>query len=173
MTAKWELELDLISKGKKNPKVFTEEMRNYAKELVQDVKGSSEKFRHDNVTGKKCPDCGKYMLEVSGKNGKMLVCQDRECGHRENLSRFTNARCPECHKKLELRGQGEGQIYVCANTNCSFREKASSFNKRFDKKSDKVNKKEVSNIMKKMKKESDAPINNAFADLMSMFGKEE
>lgn len=173
MTAKWELELDLISKGKKNPKVFTEEMRNYAKELVQDVKGSSDKFRHDNVTGKKCPDCGKYMLEVSGKNGKMLVCQDRECGHRENLSRFTNARCPECHKKLELRGQGEGQIYVCANTNCSFREKASSFNKRFDNKENKNSKRDVQNYMKKMKKESDAPINNAFADLMSMFGKEE
>jgi DNA topoisomerase-3 len=173
MTAKWELELDLISKGKKDPKVFTEDMRNYAKELVEDVKGSSDKFRHDNITGKKCPECGKYMLEVSGKNGKMLVCQDRECGHRENLSRFTNVRCPECHKRLELRGQGEGQIYVCPNSNCSFREKASSFNKRFDKKSDKVNKKEVANMMKKMKKESDAPINDAFAGLMSMFDKDK
>ena len=34
-----------------------------------------------------CPDCGKPMLEVNGKKGKMLVCQDRECGHRKNVSR--------------------------------------------------------------------------------------
>lgn len=173
MTAKWELELELISKGKKDPRAFTEEMRKYAAELVQEVKGSSDKFKHDNLTGKKCPQCGKYMLEVKGKHGVMNVCQDRACGHRENISKFTNARCPECKKRLELRGQGEGQIYVCPNTNCNFREKASSFNKRFDNKADKVNKREVSNIMKKMKQEANEPINNPFGDLMAMFNKDK
>lgn len=173
MTAKWELELDLISKGKKDPRIFTEEMRKYAAELVQEVKGSSDKFKHENLTGKKCPQCGKYMLEVKGKFGVMNVCQDRACGHRENLSKFTNARCPECKKKLELRGQGEGQIYVCINTNCNFREKAAQFNKRFDSKGDKVNKKEVANIMKKMKQEANEPINNPFGDLMAMFNKDK
>lgn len=167
MTAKWELELEQISKGKKDPRVFTEEMRTYAAELVGNVKGSTDKFKHDNLSGAKCPDCGKYMLEVKGKNGRMLICQDRECGHRENLGRLTNARCPECHKKLELRGQGEGKIYVCTNINCSFREKASSFNKRFDSKSDKVSKREVSNMMKKMKQESEAPINSALAEALA------
>lgn len=169
MTAKWELELELISKGKKDSRAFTEEMRKYAEELVQEVKGSSDKFKHDNLTGKKCPECGKYMLEVKGKHGIMNVCQDRACGHRENVSKFTNARCPQCHKRLELRGEGEGQIYVCANSNCTFREKASSFNKRFDNKAEKVNKREVANIMKKMKQESKEPLNNPFADLMYMF----
>lgn len=173
MTAKWELELELISKGKKDPRAFTEEMRRYAAELVQEVKGSSDKFKHDNLTGKKCPQCGKYMLEVKGKHGVMNVCQDRACGHRENISKFTNARCPECKKRLELRGQGEGQIYVCPNTNCNFREKAASFNKRFDNKADKVNKREVSNIMKKMKQEANEPINNPFGDLMAMFNKDK
>jgi DNA topoisomerase-3 len=173
MTAKWELELDLISKGQKDPRSFTEEMRNYAAQLVQEVKGSSDKFKHENLTGKKCPECGKYMLEVKGKHGVMNVCQDRACGHRENISKVTNARCPECKKKLELRGQGEGQIYVCPNTNCNFREKAAKFNKRFDSKDDKANKKEVANIMKKMKQEANEPINNPFADLMSMFNKDK
>lgn len=172
LTAEWEMELELISKGKKNPKDFTERMRSYAAELVQEVKGSSDKFRHDNITGKKCPECGKYMLEVKGKHGVMHVCQDRACGHRENVSRFTNARCPECKKKLELRGQGEGQIYVCASPTCNFREKASVFNKRFDKKSDKVNKRDVNNYMKKLKKESEV-INNPFGDLMSLFDKDK
>jgi len=169
LTAEWEMELELISKGKRNPKDFIERMRSYASELVQEVKGSSDKFKHDNITGKKCPECGKYMLEVKGKHGVMNVCQDRACGHRENVSKFTNARCPECHKRLELRGQGEGQIYVCANTNCNFREKASMFNKRFNSKADKVNKRDVNNYMKKLKKESEEVINNPFGDLMNMF----
>ncbi|WP_027631371.1 DNA topoisomerase III [Clostridium hydrogeniformans] len=172
MTAKWELALELISKGKKDPKAFTDEMREYACELVKDVKGSSEKFKHDNITGKKCPECGKYMLEVKGKHGVMNVCQDRACGHRENVSKFTNARCPECKKRLELRGKGDGQIYVCPNSNCNFREKASVFSKRFDK-NDKVNKREVNNIMKKMKKEAEEPLNNPFGDLMNMFNKDK
>ncbi|MBU3228566.1 DNA topoisomerase III [Clostridium algidicarnis] len=171
LTAQWELELDLISKGKKDPKVFTDNMRKYATELVSDVKGSSEKFKHDNLTGKKCPECGKYMLEVKGKYGIMNVCQDRACGHRENVSKITNARCPDCKKKLELRGQGDGQIYICANKNCNFREKASQFNKRFDNKNDKANKKEVSNIMKQMKKEANEPINNPFSALGDLFKK--
>lgn len=169
LTAKWEKKLDEISKGKADAHKFIREMRNYATALVEDVKNDSSKFVHDNKTGKKCPNCGKYLLEVKGKNGTMNVCQDRECGYRENVSRVTNARCPECKKKLELRGQGEGQIYVCPNTNCSFREKASLFNKRFDSKSDKVNKREVNNIMKKMKKEAEEDINNPFASLGDLF----
>ena len=167
LTANWEKELELISKGKMRDSIFIGKMRDYSSKLVEDVKGSGDKFKHDNLTGNKCPNCGKYMLEVSGKQGKMLVCQDRECGYRENLSRLTNARCPECKKRLELKGHGEGQIYICPNNNCNFREKASSFNKRFESKGDKVNKREVANVMKKMKKESEAPINNAFAEALS------
>lgn len=167
LTAKWEGQLDAISKGKLNGVSFVNEIKGYASKLVDDVKGSKDTFKYDNLTGTKCPECGKYMLQVNGKKGRMLVCQDRECGHRENLAMFTNVRCPECHKKLELRGEGEGRIYVCPN--CSFREKYSSFQKRFKGNNNKVNKREVSNYMKKMKKEAEAPINNAFADLMSMF----
>lgn len=164
LTAKWEKKLDGISKGKEDSNLFIKEMRNYAVALIESIKGTDSKFIHDNKTGKKCPNCGKYLLEVKGKNGVMNVCQDRECGYRESVSRNTNARCPECKKKLELRGHGEGQIYVCPNTNCTFREKASVFNKRFNSKSDKVNKKEVNNIMKKMKKEAEEPLNNPFAE---------
>lgn len=170
LTAKWEKELDDISKGKANPNNFTEEMKKYSIKLIEDVKNEGAKFHHDNQTGKKCPNCGKYLLEVNGKNGRMLVCQDRECGYRENLARLTNARCPECKKKLELRGQGEGKIYVCPGATCNFREKASSFEKRFDKKG-KVDKREVNNIMKKMKKEAEEFNNNPFADILSSLKK--
>ncbi|WP_297423735.1 DNA topoisomerase III [Clostridium sp.] len=166
LTAKWEKRLDEIAKGKSSDHEFIREMRNYAIALVEDVKGGSTKFVHDNKTGKKCPNCGKYLLEVKGKNGVMNVCQDRECGYRESVARATNARCPECKKKLELRGHGEGAIYVCPGSNCNFREKASQFKKRFES-SGKVDKREVNNYMKKMKKEAEEFNENPFAALLN------
>lgn len=165
LTAKWERELDLISRGKMDGNTFVEKMKQYTEKLVKIVKNSTDKYIHDNLTGNKCPACGKYMLEVKSKTGRMLVCQDRECGHREMLSKFTNARCPECHKKLELRGQGEGQIYVC--TNCHFKEKLSSFNKRFKENNHKVDKRDVEKYIKKLRKENETPINSALSDALS------
>ncbi|WP_294156541.1 DNA topoisomerase III [uncultured Clostridium sp.] len=167
LTAKWESQLDEIAKGKRDDHSFVKEMKNYSVALVEDVKCASSKFVYDNKTGKKCPDCGKYLLEVKGKNGTMNICQDRECGYRENVSRVTNARCPECKKKLELRGHGDGSIYVCPGANCNFREKASVFKKRFEK-GGKIDKREVNKIIHKMKKEAEqeAMSDNPFAALL-------
>lgn len=166
LTANWEEMLEKISKGQGDPKRFIKDIRNYTVALVEDVKLGESKFHHDNLTGKKCPECGKYMLEVKGKNGVINICQDRECGYRENISKVTNARCPECKKRLELRGHGEGKIYICTGANCNFREKESQFKKRFEK-NNKTNKREVNKIMQKMKKEAKEDINNPFADLLS------
>lgn len=171
LTAKWEKTLEEVSRGKKDSNIFLKNMREYAVELVNDVKSSNDRFKYDNLTGKKCPNCGKYMLEVKGKYGVMNVCQDRNCGYKENVSKFTNARCPECHKKLELRGKGDGQIYVCPN--CSFREKLSSFNNRFNKNSGNLSKKDTIKYMKKLNKQNDAPINSALADALSKFKDQE
>ena len=165
LTAQWENELERISQGKQNPKVFMERIRAYSNDLVQDVKGASSKYVHDNMTGKRCPQCGKFLLEVKGKHGKLYVCQDRECGHKETVSKFTNTRCPNCHKKLELRGEGEGQIYVC--TTCTFREKLSSFNKKYRNNSEKVDKKSVQRYLKRQQKaeEGNFAFAEAFGDL--------
>lgn len=170
LTAKWENVLDQIAKGKKDNHLFIKEMKNYSVALVEDVKCADSKFVHDNKTGKKCPNCGKYLLEVKGKNGIMNVCQDRECGYRENVARITNARCPECKKRLELRGHGDGKIYVCPGATCNFREKASVFEKRFDKKG-KIDKRQVNNYMKKLQKEAEqeAMNDNPFSSLLGKF----
>ena len=79
-----------------------EEIRSYTVELIDEIKTEEGTFRHDNLTNKKCPNCGKRLLAVNGKNAKLLVCQDRECGYRETISRTTNARCPKCHKRMEM-----------------------------------------------------------------------
>ncbi|MFE3577055.1 DNA topoisomerase III [Lysinibacillus sp. NPDC059133] len=162
-TAEWEQKLELISKGKLKKDVFINEMKKHTQEIVAEIKGSDKKYKHDNISTKSCPDCGKPMLEVNGKKGKMLVCQDRECGHRKNVSRVTNARCPQCKKKLELRGEGDGQIFVCK---CGYREKLSAFEARRKKEGGgKVDKRSVQKYMKQQEKEVE-PINNAFANLL-------
>lgn len=86
LTGEWEQKLEAIAKGKLKKEVFISEMKNYTKEIVSEIKSSDKKYKHDNISTKSCPDCGKPMLEVNGKKGKMLVCQDRECGHRKRIS---------------------------------------------------------------------------------------
>lgn len=163
LTAEWEQKLEAIAKGKLRKNTFIEEMEIYSKDITNEIKNSDETFRHDNISRVKCPQCGKYMLEVKGKKGKMLVCQDRECGYRKNISKVTNARCPNCHKKLELRGEGEGQIFVCS---CGYREKLSSFNERRKKEKNSVSKKEVSKYLKEQNKFKNEAINTDLADAL-------
>lgn len=163
LTAEWEKKLGLIEKGKLDRKTFIKEMKEYSKSIVKEIKNSEKEFKHDNLTRTKCPDCGKFMLEVKNKRGKMYVCQDRECNHRINISQTTNARCPNCRKRLELRGQGEGQIFTCV---CGHREKLSTFNERKKKERNRPNKREISIYLKEQKKENE-PLNTDLADALS------
>ncbi|WP_416827981.1 DNA topoisomerase III [Ectobacillus polymachus] len=162
-TAEWEQKLELIAKGKLKKDVFINEMKKHTKEIVAEIKASDKKYKHDNISTKSCPDCGKPMLEVNGKKGKMLVCQDRECGYRKNVARVTNARCPQCKKKMELRGEGEGQIFACK---CGYREKLSAFQARRKKESGgKVDKRTVQKYLKNQDKDEE-PLNNALAEAL-------
>ncbi len=163
LTAQWELRLKAISQGKESEKKFMREIEDYTKSLIREIRESDGKFRHDNMTRHKCPQCGKFMLEVNGKHGKMLVCQDRECGYRETISRHTNARCPVCHKKMELVGKGDSQRFVCS---CGHKEKLSAFQDRKNREGKGANKRDVANYMKKQAKEAESPINSAFADAL-------
>lgn len=164
LTAQWEMRLQAIAKGKETDRHFMREIEGYTKSLIQEIKTASGTFRHDNITRTKCPQCGKFMLEVNGKHGRMLICQDRECGYRETLSRLTNARCPVCHKKLELVGKGDGQRFVCS---CGYKEKLSAFQERKKKEGKGASKKDVNAYLRKQAKEAEQPINNAFADALS------
>ncbi len=163
LTAKWEQQLSLISKGKANSNAFVGDMKNYAKKLVGAVIASSEQFKHDNLTREKCPECGKYLLEVNGKKGKMHVCPDRECGYRKSVTVISNARCPECHKKMEIRGEGDNKSFYCS---CGYREKLDAFKKR---KGEQVDKKDVAKFMRQQDK--DESINSALAEALAKWKK--
>ena len=161
LTARLEMNLSQVAKGSLKKQVLMNEMVAYTKEIIDEIKEADGKFRHDNLTNTKCPKCGKKMLSVSGKNSKMLVCQDRECGHRETIERTSNARCPVCHKKLSLKGKGEAQIFTCV---CGYKEKLSAFTERRKKEGAGVSKKDVAKYLNQQKKEASEPLNNPFAD---------
>ncbi|WP_075618446.1 DNA topoisomerase III [Paenisporosarcina indica] len=167
LTGEWEQRLTKIAKGTMKKEQFMKDMVMFSKKVVTQIKQSEQKFKHDNVTGKTCPTCNKNLLEVNGKRGKMLVCQDRECGYKKNVAMQTNARCPVCHKKLEMRGEGEGKIFVCK---CGHREKLSAFEKRRESSGGaKANKKDVQKFLK----QQDEPQNTAMAEALKKLLNQE
>ena len=164
LTADWERKLSQIAKGQLHQGDFLCQIREYTCEIVDEIKTGEGTFRHDNLTNKVCPRCGKKLLAVNGKNSKMLVCQDRECGYRETVSRTTNARCPKCHKRMEMYVKGKEETFVCA---CGYKEKLSAFQARRQKEGAGVGKRDVQNYLRKQQKEAKEPVNNAFAQALS------
>ncbi|MGI5921869.1 MAG: DNA topoisomerase III [Syntrophomonadaceae bacterium] len=83
LTAQWEKKLADIARGKGDKNTFLSGIRENTVELVESVKTDQSIYKPDNISRTKCPSCGKLMLIVNSKRGKMLVCPDRECGHRQ------------------------------------------------------------------------------------------
>ena len=171
LTADWEMRLSRIAHGNLGKKVFLKDIRGYTRELIGEIRSGEGTFRHDNLTNTKCPVCGKRMLAVNGKNSKMLVCQDRACGHRETISRLTNARCPNCHRRMELYLKGKEDTFICSA--CGYKEKLSSFQARREKEGAGVSKRDVQRYLNKQKKEAQEPINNAFAQALAKINLKE
>lgn len=163
LTGEWEQKLSDIASGKLKRQTFVNQMRQYAESIVGEIKSSEASYKHDNITTTKCPECGKPMLAVNGKRGKMLVCQDRECGTRKTVSQITNSRCPKCYKKLELRGEGENRMFACV---CGHREKLSTYNKRKQEQKKQGSKRDVQKYLREQEKSAE-PMNSALADALA------
>lgn len=164
LTADWEMKLARIAKGKMNKEQFMNEIKSYTKELLEEIKTSEGKFHYDNLTNKICPNCGKRLLLVNGKNNKKLVCQDRQCGYKETIARLTNARCPVCHKKMELIGKDEKQTFICS---CGHKERLTAFEERRKKEGGGVSKKDVKKYMEQQKKEAKEPVNTGMLNALA------
>ena len=161
LTAAWEMKLSDIAKGKQKKDHFIQEIETYTDERIHESRTAEGSFRHDNLTNTRCPRCQKRMLAVNGKNSRLLVCQDRECGYRETIARLSNARCPNCHKKMEIIKKGSEETFVCT---CGYKEKMSAFKARRQKEGAGVSKRDVQNYLKKQKNES---VNTSFADALA------
>ncbi len=84
LTAKWELRLSDIAKGADSRQDFMDGIRNDTIKLVGMIKEQDAgAYKPDNVTKTKCPMCGKNMLLINSRKGRMLVCPDRSCGYRQ------------------------------------------------------------------------------------------
>ena len=167
LTGNWEQKLSGISKGTLNKDNFMQDIRKYTREIIKEIKDSSAVYRHDNLTSTKCPSCGKFMLQVAGKKGEMLVCQDRECNERVNLSMSIRSKCPRCHKFLKIVGAGDKRTVVCS---CGHKEKYENFDKRKKEEKNNMSKRDVQAYLNKMNKKADDNIgeNNPFAALKGM-----
>ncbi|MDN6722310.1 MAG: DNA topoisomerase III, partial [Staphylococcus equorum] len=160
LTAEWEEKLSLIEQGKYDVKQFISEMKQFTNDVVSEIKESEQSYKHDNLTTTECPTCSKFMIKVKTKNGQMLVCQDPTCKTKKNVQRKTNARCPNCHKKMTLFGRGKDAVYRCV---CGHTESQTQMDKRHkNKKSDKINKKD----MKKYMNKDEGIENNPFQDAL-------
>lgn len=157
LTATWEKQLDNIAKNKLSKDKFLKDIKDYTRECILEIKDSQDKFKHDNISGKKCEECGSYMLEVDKKGTKMLKCSSPTCRNRKVISRLTNLRCDNCHKKMTLFGSGENSTYRCV---CGNSLKQKEVDKRI--KNNKKDKASRVDMKKYMKQESLG--NNALRD---------
>lgn len=147
LTAKWEKELEQISRGKSDPKLFRENIRKQTKELISEIKKSNQKYRAHNLTGSKCPECGSFLKERNTKEGKILVCSSLECKYRKRKDpKLSNRRCPTCHKKMEMH-EGKAGLYFQCRT-CNKVEKAEGRKKA-------VNKREERKLVQKYSQKDD------------------
>lgn len=137
LTAEWEKELELISKGKADPKAFSQKIRRQTEQLVSEVKASDKSYRAHNLTGSKCPECDAFLKERNTKEGKILVCSNLECSYRKRKDpKLSNRRCPQCHKKMELHEGKAGVYFQCRRCNVveKAEEKKKAVNKREERK---------------------------------------
>ena len=154
LTATWEKQLDNISKNKLSKDKFLKDIKDYTRECILEIKDSQDKFKHDNISGKKCEECGSYMLEVDKKGTKMLKCSSPTCRNRKVISRLTNLRCDNCHKKMTLFGSGENSTYRCV---CGNSLKQKEVDKRIkNNKKDKASRVDMKKYMKQESLENNA-----------------
>jgi DNA topoisomerase-3 len=147
LTAKWEQELERISKGKADPKVFLQKIRRQTEQLVSEIKKSEKSYRAHNLTGSRCPECNEFLKERNTKDGKILVCSSPECSYRKRKDpKLSNRRCPQCHKKMEIHDGKAGAYFQCRR--CNVVEKAEDKKKA-------VNKKEAQKLVHKYTQKED------------------
>ena len=154
LTATWEKQLNNIAKNKLSKDKFLKDIKDYTRECILEIKDSQDKFKHDNISGKKCEECGSYMLEVDKKGTKMLKCSSPTCRNRKVISCLTNLRCDNCHKKMTLFGSGENSTYRCV---CGNSLKQKEVDKRIkNNKKDKASRVDMKKYMKQESLENNA-----------------
>ncbi|MGS2780426.1 DNA topoisomerase III [Robertmurraya sp. GLU-23] len=157
LTAKWEKELEAISRGKGDPKQFLKRIRKQTEQLISEIKTSDKSYRAHNLTGSKCPECQSLLKERNTKEGKILVCSSSECNYRKRKDpKLSNRRCPQCKKKMEMHEGKAGLYFQCRK--CNVVEKAEERKKA-------VNKREERKLVQKYSQKEEN-FGNSLGDLL-------
>ena len=147
LTARWEKELELIARGKADPQVFLQKIRQQTRKYVQEIKASDKTYKAANLTGTKCPECGSYLKERNTKEGRILVCANFSCSYRRRKDPLlSNRRCPQCRQRMEIHDGKAGKYYQCRS--CNIIEKSEAKQKT-------VNKREERKLIQKYQKKDE------------------
>lgn len=156
LTAKWEQQLEDISRGRGDAKQFMGQIRQQAEQWVAQVKRETKQYKPHNLTGSRCPECSEPLLEVKSKQGKRYVCSNRECSYRRMAEPMKiNKRCPQCHKKMELHEGKAGKYAQCRPCNV--------IEKLEDKGKASVNRQETAKLLKQYSNDGGG-LGNSLAD---------
>ena len=123
-------------------------MKNFTFKVVNKIKSSEQKYKHDNLTTTECPTCGKFMIKVKTKMDRCLYVKIPNV----KLRKIFNARLMHVAlivRKMTLFGKGKKlfiDVYVATETQ-------SQMDKRMrDKTNGKVSRKEMKKYINKKKK---------------------
>ena len=120
-TAGVEEQLDQVAEGnQKWVELLSNFYGNFKRELDEADKGMRRPEAQQ--TEEKCPVCGKFMLKKRSRFGEYLVCSDKTCKGKINLSssgekvqpEATNEVCDKCGAPMVIRTGRRGKFLACS-----------------------------------------------------------
>ncbi len=117
-TAKMEDDLDGIALGEQKWQPLIKEFYVPFDKKVEQTSETAEKMKVEGeISGRKCPECGKDLIVKYGKFGKFLACSGfPDCKHTESIEESVNAKCPEDGGEVIVRKTKRGKtFYGCKN----------------------------------------------------------
>jgi len=119
-TAKMETRLDTIAEGREKWQDLLQEFYTPFEKRLNKKYEEVQKINTDVKTDKKCPKCGKELVEKFGRFGKFLACSGfPDCKHTEALEKDKpkelDVNCPKCiqGKIVEKRTRKGKNFYGC------------------------------------------------------------
>lgn len=117
-TAMMEEDLDRVESGElKWRSVVGDFWKGFAP-VLDDAAAHAENMRPEpELTGEKCPECGKDLLIKSGRFGEFIACSGYpECKFTKNIVKTTGIKCPKCEKgelvgRRASKGKAKGRIF--------------------------------------------------------------
>ncbi len=117
-TADMETDLDKVAEGNE---VWYELLDKFYKDFEPLINNAFKKMEKDEpeVTGEKCPECGKDLVIRTGKYGKFIACSGYpECKYikKEEKQIIEICACPKCDGKIIEKKTRKGKtFYGCTN----------------------------------------------------------